>query len=132
MSVVLGPLILVAVWVQTFRVWRRGADVSAGIAWATGPASIPGYHASLLPSALLITVEWLGIILLELESGVASMPGWVGAVASWLMGVGLIFLVLAFWVWLFMRPRLLVPPHLRGQPGWVAGLRRQRRAARGK
>jgi hypothetical protein len=132
MLVGLIPLILTAGWVQTIRVWHRRADVSAGIMWATGPASAPGYHAFLLPAGLGLTLEWLGIVLLKVKAGIASTPGWLGTVALWLLGLGLIFMVLSFWVWLFMRPRLLVPPHLRGQPGWVAGVRRQRRAARGK
>jgi hypothetical protein len=40
------------------------------------------------------------------------------------LGLGLI--LLACWLWAFMWPRFLVPPHIRGQPGWAVAVLRGR------
>ena len=128
MTAGLLPLGLAIGWIQTFRVWRRGADVSAGISWATGEASIAGYHAFLLPATLAFTLFGLGIVLDE-AVGTDRSPT-IDTLVDWLLGLGLLALLLAFWLWLFAWPRFLVPPHLRGQPGWVAASWRMRRADR--
>lgn len=118
MSVGLGPLILIGGWIQTYRVWRRQADVSAGISWATGAPSAPGYHAFLLPAATALTLLWFGTVLDEI--GGPDAPGALEATIDWAMGLGCLVIFFAFWMWAFMRPRFLVPPHLRGQRGWIA------------
>ena len=33
---------------------------------------------------------------------------------------GIFLMFFSYWMWAFMRPRFLVPRHLRGQRGWVA------------
>jgi hypothetical protein len=120
------PLMLAVGWVQTFRVWRRQADVSSGVSWFTGKASIAGYHSFLLPAAVAFTLVWLVIILDQLAGSV----GVISEATAWLAGLGLLFMILAFWMWLFAWPRFLVPPHLRGQPGWASSSWRQWRTNR--
>lgn len=53
--------------------------------------------------------------------GADVSAGWTGSAAC---------LLLACWLWLFAWPRFLVPPHLRGQPGWVTASWRMWRADR--
>jgi hypothetical protein len=122
----LAPLMLAVGWVQTFRVWRRKADVSAGVSSFTGKSSVAGYDSFLLPAAVAFTLVWLAIVLDE----AAGSVGVVSATTSWLAGLGLLFLIVSFWMWLFAWPRFLVPPHLRGEPGWVVGLSREWRTHR--
>lgn len=111
------PLGLAVGWIQSFRVWRRQADVSAGVTWFTGEPSSVGLHAFLLPGTLGLTLICLGLVADLLDGGLS--PAAVGQVSSWTIGVGFLLLLLGFWMWLFAWPRVLVPPHLRGRPGWV-------------
>lgn len=120
-----GPLLITLGWVQTIRVWRSGADVSAGINWVTGGASVVGYHAFLLPATACFTLTGVGILLTATTSS-----GVLYTIGMWAMALGLLFLALSFWMWLFARPQFLVPPHLRGRPGWIGALRQQRRRER--
>ena len=123
---VVGPLILVGGWIQTYRVWRSKADVSAGVTWFTGEAGSVGLHAFALPGMTGMSLAWLGVVL-DLVPDQNTDPASASSPASWLMGVGFLLILLGFWMWLFAWPRFLVPPHLRGQPGWVGALSRQRR-----
>lgn len=125
----LGPALLFGAWVQIYRLWRRQADISTGITWATGEASAVGAQAFALPGVSGLTLTWLGIgiaLVPDGDLGVAS----VGSPAAWLMGAGFLLLLLGFWMWLFAWPRFLVPPHLRGRPGWVKAVWREWRTHR--
>jgi hypothetical protein len=123
---VVGPAVLIPVWVVVLRIWRQGRDVydqAVVVKWMTPESARHGYHAFALPGVLSFTVMWLvTAVKVVWESG--GGPPWVGDAVTWgyLLGVGLI--LLAWWLWAFMWPRFLVPPHLRGQRGWaVAALR---------
>ncbi len=112
---VLGlPLTLVVGWVSSYRVWLRHADVGAGMEWVTGESGQAGYHAFILPATLSFTAAWLGIIAMETRDALEVPPAWLNTFVnySFLGSIGL--LLLGFWMWLFMWPRALVPPHLRG------------------
>jgi hypothetical protein len=102
----------------------------SGMSWAVSEVGMPGYKAFLGPASACFTAFWLGLILTKIHDSVSSAPDWVGVVGDWLLAAGIFLIFLSFWLWLFMRPRFLVPPHLRGQPGWVAGSWQQRRERR--
>ena len=121
---VVGPLILVGGWIQTYRVWRHHADVSAGVTWVTGEASTAGLHSFALPGMTGMTLTLLGAIFDLAPDGDVD-PASMASFTAWFMGIGLLLILLGFWMWLFAWPRFLVPPHLRGRPGWVGALWRQ-------
>jgi hypothetical protein len=119
------PLLTAGVWVQTLRVWRSGADVSAGVSWFIGRASTAGYHGFLLPAVISMTLIWSGMVLTQITSS-----GLVHTLGEWALALSLVFMALGFWVWLFGRPRFLMPPHLRGSPGWLGALWQEHRQTR--
>jgi hypothetical protein len=114
----LAPPLLLGIWIQTYRVWRHRADVSAGISWATGSESVAGYHAFLLPAVTAMTMTWSGVMLFEVADPAAG--GVLDTALKCLLGAGIFLMFFSYWMWAFMRPRFLVPRHLRGQRGWVA------------
>jgi hypothetical protein len=127
-GIVLGvglPLLVILGWVQSVRVWRSGADVSVGMSWFSGRASVAGYHGFLLPATISFTLAGLGILMTATTSS-----GVVYTIGMWALGLSLPFLGLSFWVWLFAWPRFLMPPHLRGSPGWIGALWREHRQTR--
>lgn len=77
------------------------------------------------------TTDWImtaGLLPLMLVVGrVPTFRVWRRGPTSALGGLALL---LACWLWLFAWPRFLVPPHLRGQPGWVTASWRMWRADR--
>ena len=50
----------------SYLAWRRDADLSRGIVAFTGPASVPGYHAFMLPGTAGMTLTWVAFVLTEL------------------------------------------------------------------
>lgn len=118
------PILLTGAW-SSFRVWRQHEDVSQGARWAVGDHGAPGYLSFLLPGTVAITLMWLALLSSELWDP-DSQPG--GAIPVSLFAASMLSLAIGFWTWLFMWPRVLVPPSLRGQPGWIAGAWRARRA----
>lgn len=113
---VVGPAVLIPVWVVVLRIWRQGRDVydqAVVVKWMTPESARHGYHAFALPGVLSFTVMGLvTAVKVVWESG--GGPPWVGNAVTWgyLSGVGLI--LLAFWLWAFMWPRFLVPPTSEG------------------
>lgn len=125
---IVAPLILVGGWVQTARVWLRQADVSAGVTWFTGRESAVGMHAFALPGMTGMSLVYLGVVG-GLIAGNAQSPSTL-LLVEWIAGIGVLMLALGFWMWLFAWPRFLVPPHLRGKPGWAGAAWRSLREAR--
>lgn len=115
---VLGlPLMLLVGWVSSYRIWLRHADVGAGMEWVTGESGQAGYHAFILPATLSFTAAWLGIIAMEIRDAMELPPTWLNTFVNYSFLASIVLLTLGFWLWLFMWPRVLVPPHLRGKPG---------------
>jgi hypothetical protein len=57
---------------RTFRAWRHQRDVSAGVSWATGRASVAGMHAFFMPASIAFTLAWIGIIAGDLAGGLSA------------------------------------------------------------
>jgi len=118
---VVFPALVVPLWIVVVRVWRQGRDIydqAAPVRWVTPEAARHGYHAFLLPAAMSITVSGpvtAAYVVWETGGGLH----WLGDAFIWLYSVCFGLLLLGFWLWAFMWPRVLVPPHLRGQRGWV-------------
>lgn len=116
-----GAFVLLAGGYGTYQVWRTDVDVSR----ETGSA---GYQASLLPNGVGVALALLAILTAQVWDP-DTMPG--GAIPLTLFVMWFVAWVIAAWLFLFMRPRILVPPRLRGQPGWIAAAwaaRRERKA----
>ena len=118
----LGAPIFLAIGLGgSYLAWRRDADLSRGIVAFTGPASVPGYHAFMLPGSAGMTLAWLAIVITELtDDGLQALT-------TIMAGVGVLLLFFGFWMWAFMVPRRLAPPRWRDQHGWIPTLWRQYR-----
>lgn len=98
--------------------------------WATGDSVAQGLNAFMLPGCLGITFVWLTAAIYKPWVAEDRGPAWLGGISMAFAGLGVFFTFLAFWVWFFMRPRFLVPPHLRDQPGRVKSAWMSRRSER--
>lgn len=109
-----GPLVLIAGCYGTYQVWRKDVD-DAGRPLGTtiGPA---GYQSSLLPALVMFGLGMLAIIAGQVWD-FSKMPG--SAIASAIFAMILVCMALAASLFLFLRPRFLVPPRLRTERGWV-------------
>jgi hypothetical protein len=128
-------LVVLAVVDITFgvRQWRNvGRPLSY---WLRGPLldaeSRAGYDRGSL--VLGIALAFFAIMCFEgalagphFGRGTALGPGWLSAGGVALAGL-LVFTGLFTTIMNFNRPRFLVPPHLRGELGAIAGRRRRRR-----
>lgn len=110
-GVVLGPVILVALWLVVHRVWRHGLDVSRAVATFSGGG--PGYHAFLLPAVVGMTLLWACAMLATVGDQLDSPPGWLNPAVAVLASVGGLAMLLGAWLWKFARPAFLVPPQFR-------------------
>lgn len=126
---IIGAIIIPGGAVQTWRVWRHELDLSSGVGWATGETGIAGYHAFLLPGAIGFTLAYVGAFLIWFKD---PLPGWADLVGTSIGFGGFAFTMLGFWLWLFMWPRFLVPPHLRGESGLVVSTWRKERDRRAR
>jgi hypothetical protein len=116
------PLGIVIGWWASWRVWRHRGDVSAGVTWAAGDAASAGYNAAILPGALMLTCMWVFVVCEQIWVGLGQRPDWLSTVSTVFAALGIFFMLLAFWLWAFMWPRFMVPPHLRGARGWFPTL----------
>lgn len=121
-----GPLVLLAGCYGTYQIWRTDEDeAERPLGKTIGSA---GYQASLLPSGVMIGLALVAIIAGQIMD-FSRMPG--SAIASTLFALILACPALAIFLFLFLRPRFLVPPRLRAQHGWVRAVldsRRERRS----
>lgn len=123
------PILVIPLWIVVLRIWRQGVDIydtAVPVRVFTPDTARHGYHAFLLPAALSITLSGPVTAAYAWWKSSGESPAWWGDVFAWLFLVCLGLLFLGFWLWAFMRPKILVPPHLRGKPGWVAALRHGR------
>ena len=127
MLVGVPAVILVGCW-ASWKVWRRNDDVSAGVTWATGDASRAGYHAFILPSTLSFACVALALVIDEMRIRLSEPLAWLHTVAVVGFVLGVFLMLLSFWMWAFMWPRFLVPPHLRGERGWIPAVLHEWRA----
>lgn len=129
----LGVVFLRATWRGRFSSFDRGGIFSQMF----GLSARSGYDAS----SPIIAIAWgFGLLSLTVAAlpDLASSVDWMGAgarlvlvrIAMALLGGGL---VVSWSLLLLLRPRWLVPPHLRGERGWIPELAhryRRWRAAR--
>lgn len=117
---VVFPALVVPLWIVVVRVWRQGRDIydQAGpVKWVTPESARHGYHAFLLPAVISMTLS--GPVTAAYVVWEHGGLQWLGEAFIWLYALCFGFLLVGFWLWAFMWPRFLVPPHLRGQRGWV-------------
>lgn len=139
-ALLLFPPIAICGVVATYVVWRREAEPYkwGGIfAAMVGHSGRFGYDASTGFAAVPLVSASVAVIVATLEDEIQGQRTgfWnvISDIAFWSMlgGFALMFSIL-----LFMRPRLFVPSHLRGKPGWVLGawrdhLEKRRRSGEG-
>jgi hypothetical protein len=123
---VVYPAVLIPVWIVVLRIWQQGRDVydqAVAVKWMTPESARHGYHAFALPACLGFTAIWLTIVV-DLVWEAEGSTQWLVDAVTWgyLSSVGLI--LTGAWLWAFMWPRFLVPPHLRGQRGWAVAVLR--------
>lgn len=125
----LVPLILATgIW-SSVRIWIRQEDVSASVQWAVGRSGRSGFEAAQLPLTVGMTLGWLAL----LTAPVWEKPHTPSHFSIVAFVLGLLALWLGFWLWLFMWPKFLVPPHLRTHKGLIVAAviaRKQARSAR--
>ena len=115
------------------RDWRGGpflnqeGESSGG--YMLGRPAEAASKAVLPISCFALTALSLDVFLVELEGRVPrSLADLTGSAEAFVAPAVPVLLVLAVSVFLFMRPRLLVPPQFRAQPGYVeASWRRLRK-----
>lgn len=111
---------------QVLRESRSGREFTIKGELIFGSAGRAGFQATIIPSLIGTFLLISGLVMLELkDSGPIYI---VGLIAIWGF---LLSLVLVGSLFLFMRPRFLVLPILRGQPGWVVAAYRSVRTRKG-
>ncbi len=123
---ILAPLLVW--WLPT--VWfHRDArlDEANHLVWFWGDDNWRAVMRSVLPGSVLVLVFFIGLAFPEWFPSRQAKDVLVWAIAS----TGALTLA----TWFFNWPKLLVPPHLRSQPGilgeWWAGFEQWRRERRG-
>lgn len=115
------------VWIRQAEPYKWGGIFAAMV----GDSGRFGYDASTGFAAVPLVSATVAVIVQTMEDHfrLERSGFWDGVVitAFWSMLAGFI---LMFSILLFMRPRFLVPPHLRGKPGWVLGAWRDHREKR--
>lgn len=119
-----GPPFLVALWILVaLPVWSGRMDgyehnwVAQMFVWDKGR---DGFNAMLPAGIASLTLAYLGVLPHVIKPWYPE--AWWGA--AQVIGVvfipaGLLGMLFAFTLLLFMRPRFLAPPHLRGRRGWI-------------
>lgn len=114
MIVVIGPFFFAGLWVVVVKVWRSGHDVSAAVGWFTGTGrGVRGYHAFLAPATVGGTLLWAGAVADMIGAWMKAPPTWLDWFIGVCWGVGLLFMVTGFWMWIVQWPAFLIPPHFR-------------------
>lgn len=122
-----GVVATYAVWVQRADPYKWGGIFAAivghsgrfGYSASTGFTSVPLVSATVAMMVRTLQDEFQG-----------ERTGFWNGVALTAFWLTLAGFVLMFSILLFMRPRFLVPPYLRGKPGWVLGAWRDHREKR--
>ena len=87
-----------------------------------GKAMFHGFRRS-MPLVVVLGIPVLFAALVLIVAGGASTP--VGSIVRGVfLSLGFVYLVLLATIFLFNRPRPLIPPHLRAEPGMMRELRR--------
>jgi ACR3 family arsenite efflux pump ArsB len=81
-------------------------------------------RAFAVASAFFYLLCATGVAVLATPSGASSTPLWAGVLLAVLIVLVLLSVALMFAIIWFNRPRFLVPPHMREQPGTVGSRRR--------
>ena len=108
------------------KIWRGESHYDPSSPPAFWPFSLPLWRGV----ARAFVIQGLAVLLL-IGGGVAGdVVGEDSSAYNWVMGIGLIGLLslffLAFPITFFNRPKFLVPPHQRNDPGAVEEWRQER------
>lgn len=104
------------------RVWRNEAGLTADVPIATWIWGTAAWRGFVRASTLVFPVCW-ALVAPAFVLGTVTGAAWAEAVGLTLGGAGGLFLFVGgAAVGLFNRPRWLVAPHLRQQPGMLAEL----------
>lgn len=127
-----ATLITVLGWVQIVRVWHHKLDIGWFRGVRPGTPESAGHHAAMgaiYGFCTVGTVVVWGLVL----NGARSNSETVNWVLWWVLVAGFACWPLAGLLYVFLRPRFLVPPHMRRSQSlasaWCSG-RQQRRADR--
>jgi hypothetical protein len=109
---VLLPVFLVVGWYMTVNVWRGTISRDDHPVRYEDGLGNPWFQASLLPIIASFSLIWIGVVVDEVmhRHGVRDP---LDAIPSYLMGAGLLSMVLGLWLGFIKRPRFLLPPTLR-------------------
>lgn len=121
------PFFLALAWLLVPQVWRgrRDAYEDAPFVHAfIGEGGRHGFNAFVPAVFVSATVLYVAVMLEVVYDVVVdeSVAAWHAAAGLAYLGSLLVMLV-ALNLLLFMRPRFLVPRHLRGERGWAAAAR---------
>jgi len=123
-------VITITGWVVLIRVWRHQLDVGWFRGTRPDTPETAGHHAALGAMVVFCTVGavvlW-GIVLNDRYYESERMD-WV---LWWILVAGFAMWPLAASLYFFLRPRSLVPPHLRQSPSLASSARSRRRSRRG-
>lgn len=116
----------------TWRVWH-GKDASAGAGGIVGKSGAAPYNAMLTPLApamFLLTAAMVSLLVWPAVTD--EMPSIVRALAGYAALIAVLLIFLSIFVFLFMRPKFIIPPHLHGERGLVAALWHETRQSRNR
>jgi hypothetical protein len=108
---------LVAVVPQAIRLWRNQGSCfdTAPPVWPWGPAAWPAFRRSIVAQVIFVLPMVMAILAVGLDIGRDECRAAVKATA---VPICAVIVAIAF----FNRPKLLVPPHLRTEPGFFKDL----------
>lgn len=113
------------------KVWNGESELDGDFPpadWPFGKPSWRGAARSYTAAAPCLVLILLAFTAQELL-GTETAAGDVALVVGTVLGLGALLIVAS--ITPFNRPRLLVPPHLRSEPGLLAERRRRRTSRRG-
>lgn len=110
------PLMIAAGIYNTYGAWRTKRDIRPAVSWAVGESGVSGMQAAQLPMTAFAAFGFIALV--TAQTWDPDVAPW-GAIPVTFFALSMIAMVTGFWVWLFMRPKFLIPPHLRAHPGWV-------------
>lgn len=123
-------LICIVLLVGSFRLisdLRSGQEPAIKGEYFVGKEGVAGFQAMAPLTFTGVWATFIGVFLLDLsDSGAAR----VVAITCFALFAATSFLAIS--IFLFMRPRFLVIPYLRDQPGWAVAKCRKVRSRRGR
>jgi hypothetical protein len=124
------PAFLVLGWLLVRQVWRGRRDAYDGAPFVHALLGESGRHGfnAFVPAIFVSATILYAAVVLEVVYDVVGEAGVAWHIAAgWAYLGSLLVVLVAFSLLLFMRPRFLAPPHLRGERGWATAAAESRR-----